>query len=440
MKSLRTRLLASLLALLAAAMALVGVLTYRAVLAENDALFDYQLRQMALSLRDQGAIAPAERAAFASERLDYAVQIWAADGSVVYVSRELPALWPRAVLGFADVAIDGTTWRVFSAPARDRVVQVGQPLAIRRELAAQAALRALMPLAWAALPLAAGVWWLVGALLAPLRRVAGAVREVQADALAPLPTADLPSEVEPLAAALNAMLARLAEAFAAQRNFVADAAHELRTPLAALTLQLELLRRAGTADEREDATAALAAGIARARHLVEQLLTLARSESAGQPLAAVALGEVVEQAVADVLPFAHEKAIALSVETAPATVRGDSAALRLLVRNLADNAVRYTPAGGAVALRVAEAQGVATLTVDDTGPGIAPAEQARVFDRFYRGANAQASGSGIGLAIVRAVAQRHGARVELTDAPGGGLRVRVAFAAPPAASGSSGSR
>ncbi|MFN9480141.1 MAG: ATP-binding protein [Betaproteobacteria bacterium] len=432
MKSLRARLLASLLALLAVAMALVGTLTYRAVLAENDALFDYQLRQMALSLRDQGAIAPAERAAFASERLDYAVQIWAADGSVVYVSRELPALWPRAVLGFADVTIDGTTWRVFSAPARDRVGQVGQPLAIRRELAAQAALRAVMPLAWVALPLAAGVWWLIGALLAPLRRVAGAVREVQADALAPLPTAGLPSEVEPLATALNAMLARLAEAFAAQRAFVADAAHELRTPLAALTLQLELLRRAGSPAEHDEATAALAAGIARARHLVEQLLTLARSESAAQPLATVALGEVVEQAVADVLPLAHEKSIALSVETAPATVQGDAAALRLLVRNLADNAVRYTPAGGAVELHVAEEQGAPVLTVADTGPGIAPAERARVFDRFYRGAGAEAGGSGIGLSIVRAVAQRHGARVELGDAPGGGLRVRVAFVAPTA--------
>jgi two-component system OmpR family sensor kinase/two-component system sensor histidine kinase QseC len=440
MTSLRARLLASLLSLLAVAVALVGLLTYRTVLAENDALFDYQLRQMALSLRDQGAIAPAERAALADERLDYVVQIWAADGRVVYVSRELGALWPRAVLGYANVALDGSIWRVFSTASGDRVIQVGQPLAIRRELAARAAFNAALPLLLGALPLALGVWWLVGAVLAPLGRVAGAVKQVQADALAPLPAAGLPSEVAPLVEALNAMLARLGRAFEVQRAFVADAAHELRSPLTALKLQLELLRRAPDEAERATATAALAAGIERARHLVEQLLALARSEpGAGAAFAQLDLAEVARQALADTLPLAHARKVQLGLEAErPVPLQGDAAALRVLARNLADNAVRYTPAGGQVELRVAVSDGAPTLTVDDSGPGIAPAERERVFDRFYRGVTAGASdigsgsGSGIGLAIVRAVAQRHGAQVQLADSPLGGLQVQVHFAAPPA--------
>jgi two-component system OmpR family sensor kinase/two-component system sensor histidine kinase QseC len=279
------------------------------------------------------------------------------------------------------------------------------------------------------LPLAAGVWWLVGAVLAPLRRVAGAVKRVQPETLAPLVTTGLPSEVVPLVAALNAMLARLGQAFDAQRAFVADAAHELRSPLAALKLQLELLRRATEDTDRAEATDALAAGIERARHLVEQLLTLARSEAATAAPTEVALDEIARQAAADALPLAHERGVALAVEAEVAVpVRGDAAALRVLARNLADNAVRYTPRGGQVELRAAVDDGAAALTVDDSGPGIAPAERGRVFDRFYRGATGGAGGSGIGLAIVRAVAQRHGAHVELMDSPLGGLRAVVRFA------------
>ncbi len=433
MNSLRARLLASLLSLLAVTVAVVGAFTYRTVLAENDALFDYQLRQMALSLRDQGAIAPAERAALADERLDYVVQIWAADGRVVYVSRELGALWPRAVLGYADVALDGTVWRVFSVASGSRVIQVGQPLAIRRTLAARAAFNAALPLLLAALPLALGVWWLVGAILAPLRRVAGAVKQVQADALAPLPAAGLPAEVAPLVEALNAMLARLGRALEAQRAFVADAAHELRSPLTALKLQLELLRRAPDEAERSEATAALAAGIERAHRLVEQLLALARSEpGAGGAVAEVDLAEVARQALADTLPLAHTRRVQLALDAElPVPLRGDATALRVLIRNLGDNAVLYTPPGGQVELRVTLEQRGPTLTVDDSGPGIPPAERERVFDRFYRGAAGGEAGSGIGLAIVRAVAERHGAQVQLTDAPLGGLRAQVHFPSVP---------
>jgi two-component system OmpR family sensor kinase/two-component system sensor histidine kinase QseC len=239
--------------------------------------------------------------------------------------------------------------------------------------------------------------------------------------LQPLPTGGLPDEVAPLVGAINALLHRLAASFDAQRAFVADAAHELRSPLTALKLQVHRLQRAHDDGTRVDATAALAAGIDRAGRLVEQLLALARSEP-GAPSAAMEaldLSELVRQAVVDTVSLARSRGTVFALEAdAPVLVQGDRDALSSLVRNLADNAVRYAPPGSTVLLRVSVAvDGRPVLTVDDGGPGIPAAERARVFDRFVRRSDGSRSGSGLGLAIVRAVADRHGAEVELSDVP-----------------------
>jgi two-component system OmpR family sensor kinase/two-component system sensor histidine kinase QseC len=314
----------------------------------------------------------------------------------------------------------------------------------------------------------------VGFSLAPLRRVANEVKGLQAQALAPLGTQGLPSEIEPLVGSLNALLARLRGAFEKQQAFVADAAHELRSPLTALKLQLEVLRRANEPDARREATERLAAGIERARHLVEQLLTLARSEPrdaspglksgadasgpaeqpaqlAAAPMQQADLVEAARTAIADTVALAAETGIELSLERGPAeppslpaawmsgaagarngrepvtTPSPDPQSLSALVRNLVDNAVRYGKPGGRVIVRVQQADQRALLTVDDDGPGIPPEERERVFDRFYRRHPGETTGSGLGLAIVRAIAERHQARIALEDSPIGGLRVRVSF-------------
>ena len=437
--TLRVRLLLSLLAVLVVAAAAMGGSVYWNVLRQTESLFDYQLRQIALSLRDQGEIAPEDAGALADGQLDYVVQIWREDGHEVYATQlqnEPPA---RAVLGFADIPAGGIVWRTFGVEARDRVIQVAQPERVRHERAVQAALRSVLPLLAVAPALALVIGWLVSRSLAPLQRLAAEVRSRDSSSLQALPEGDLPDEVLPLVQSLNALLDRLGAALAAQRHFVGDAAHELRSPLTALKLQVQVLRRAPDEATRDEAARALTAGVDRATRLVEQLLALARSE-AGPPREASAapLAELVRQAMADVAPFADARGTTLELDVADgaegATVPGDGD-VAVLARNLIDNAVRYSPPGGHVSVWVgadAAQRGAPVLQVDDDGPGIPAADREIVFDRFVRRDDAAGqTGSGLGLAIVRQVALRQGADVSLGESPAGGLRVRVAWPAKP---------
>jgi signal transduction histidine kinase len=297
-------------------------------------------------------------------------------------------------------------------------------------LARAAAERVVIPLSFL-LPIMIGaVAWIVRRGLDPLRFVAAEVQRRDARTLAPLGTDHLPREIEPLVNELNRLLERLRQAFAAQRAFISDAAHELRSPLTALRLQLQLLDRAPDETERLEARARLGAAVERAIHLVEQLLTLARSEpqDAAMELENVDLAAAAADAIKDTHDLALARKIDLGLEAPPGlNVQGDREALRTLVRNLVDNAVRYTPPGGTVQVRCWSAAQRAQLEVSDTGPGIPPGEKKRVFDRFYRRAAAQEDGTGLGLAIVKAIAERHGAQIDLGEAPGGGLRVAVSF-------------
>ncbi len=432
MNSIRLRLLGLLLAMLAIAAALMGGVTYRNVLAETEALFDYQLRQMALSLRDQGEIAPDQVSALADRQLDFVIQIWSADGRAIYASRPHDQLPTRALLGLADMTVGQQAWRTFSVATGQRVIQVAQPRQIRQTLAANAALHSVAPLLGVAPLLALVIWWLAALTLRPLRDVAQAVGARDPSSLAPLPGAGLPDELAPLVQALNTLLQRLSQTLDVQRAFVADAAHELRSPLTALKLQLGLLERAPDEAARAAAVKALGDGITRAAWLVEQLLALARNEPGAPPVpfSSVDLADIARTALAATVPQSLARGSVLDLHAdAPVVLQGDAASLTVLVRNLADNAVRHSPPGTRVEVRVTLQDGAPLLTVDDAGPGIPPQERERVFDRFYRRDPAASDGSGLGLAIVRTVAMRHGATVDLMESPIGGLRAQVAFAA-----------
>jgi len=441
-RTLRVRLLLSLLAVLVIAAAAMGASIYWSVLRQTERLFDYQLRQMALSLRDQGEIAPEDARVIAQDQLDFVVQIWSVDGREVYASRREIEPPNRAVIGYADIAAGGETWRTYGVIARDRVIQVAQPQRIRHTYAAQVALRSVGPLLLMAPLLALVIAWLVSRTLAPLQRLAGEVRARDSHSLQALPGEDLPDEVRPLVQALNALLGRLGEALAAQRHFVSDAAHELRSPLTALKLQVQVLRRAPDEAARDAAAQALTAGVDRATRLVEQLLSLARSDvAAGPEVRTLPLGEIVRQAMADGVALAAARGTTLELDADDDVgVAGDAAGLTALARNLVDNAVRYGASGGRVAVRVTSEGGRALLRVEDDGPGIPAEDRERVFDRFVRrDATGAETGSGLGLAIVRQVASRQQAEVVLDDSPLGGLRVTVTWPAagtiapPPAA-------
>ncbi len=431
MDSIRTRLLIALLALVAVISLLAGTLTYRRVLAETSTLFDYQLRQMALSLRRQVSMAP--RLELPPDQLDtdFVIQIWDLFGTRVYLSRPGLPMINQTALGYADVNVRGEPWRTYGLQTVDGVIQIAQPQWVREQLAGGAALRVVIPLLLLLPVLGAAIVGVVRSGLLPLQRIAIEVQRRDVHSLTPIAVTSLPREVAPLVLELNRLLIRLHSAFEAQRAFIADAAHELRSPLTAVRLDLQLLDRAPDETARLEARANLGAAVERAIHLVEQLLTLARNEPRDERegLSPVLLETAASEGVADTHALALARGIDLGLDAEPnVRVMGDRDALRTLVRNLVDNAVRYTPAGGRVQVRTAKTAQGAVLEVTDSGPGIAAADRERVFDRFYRRVGAPEGGSGLGLAIVKAIADRHGARVTLADAPGLGLKATIDFA------------
>lgn len=434
--SLRARLLWLLLAVIVVTALVQAIVAYRTARAEADEIFDYHMQQTALSLRSglpRQAAAGHDDDEAHDESYDFVVQVWTQDGLRVFQSARA-AIPRRETMGFSDVPARGTTYRVFTMRSGAQVIQVAQDMAARREMAGTLALRTAAPIAVMAPLSMLLVWWVISSSLAPVQRVRRQVSERQADDLNEVSEAGLPDEVRPLVHELNLLFARVRQAFDAQKSFVADAAHELRSPLAALKLQVQGLQRASDDGTRELAVARLHAGIDRATRLVEQLLVLARhqaSAAGGQRPHPVALSELVKQAVADIAGAAQSRRIDIGVSRADeGAFPGHPDAARILVRNLLDNAVKYTPEGGTVDVEVQRSGDAWLLEVQDSGPGIDELDRERVLDRFYRVAGSQATGSGLGLAIVKSIADLHGAVLTLDrSARLGGLCVSVRFPA-----------
>jgi two-component system, OmpR family, sensor kinase len=429
-RSIRARLLAWLFAGVVFVGVAGGLIVYRNALAEADAFFDYHLRQTALILRDEpveyslSPQLPANDAAY-----DFVVQVWTLDGVRIYLSRPHSVLPSATTLGFSTVSTSEGNWRVFGAQALTKVIQVAQPMRVREQQAVDLALKTLRPFALLLPILGFFIWVAVGRALQPLQRLTTLVKARRVEALDPLPNERLPEEVGPLVDALNDLLVRLGVARDRERAFMADAAHELRTPLTALHLQMGTLVRAANEAERNEAMEQLSAGVQRAIRLVEQMLSLARQEPrAERDRVSVPLADIVREVVAELVPLADAKQIDLGISNSQsAAVLGDPDALRTLIRNLVDNAVRYTPVGGRVDVSV-DNTGQPVLKVIDNGPGIPLEERSRVLDRFYRRPGSTPPGSGLGMAIVKAIADTHGATLLLDGGPDGtGLAVSVRF-------------
>ena len=430
MKSLRAKLLVLLTAAVLTAALVQAVAVFRNAMREADAVFDYHLQQIALSLAtgELGLPGFGPRSG-ARDDLDYVFQVWSPDGQRIYVSRPRVELPDQAVLGYATADVNNRKWRVFSMQAGGRTIQVAQPLLSRRALALTFALNSVWPMLLIVPLLLLVVAWVVRRSLGPLRSLSTELENRAATSFDPLDPSAVMQEMQPVVRAMNGLFARTRQAFDAQQMFVADAAHELRSPLAALRLQLQMLDRAPDESARRLAAQRLDAGIDRATHLVEQLLALARADSGGrEPAAATSLAYAARQALGDTVDLAQARQVDAGLEQADElTVLAPPQGLRMLARNLVDNAVRYCPRGGRVDVRVRAEAGRALLEVDDSGPGIPASERPRVFDRFYRRAESPPGGSGLGLAIVKSVAERSHATVDLLDSPLGGLRVRVSF-------------
>jgi two-component system OmpR family sensor kinase len=334
--------------------------------------------------------------------------------------------------GFHTLAGESERMRVFVHAAGQDRIAVAQSTDLRDESAINSALLTLLPLLVLVPLLLALVSHIVKREIAPLRRLSAVLDAQPAEEPRPLPENDVPEEAASFVAAINRLLGRVNKLIGHQRRFIADAAHELRSPLTALSVQARNLEQAASLEKVRERVAPLKAGIERARHLTEQLLDLAKSEAGGgegtQSGGEIDVALLARDLIAQRLPEAGQRGLDLGLEQrAPATLRGSEAALRLILKNALENALRYTPAGGEVTVRIAAEGDDVLIEVLDTGPGIPEAERERIFAPFYRIAGSEGDGSGLGLAIARDAAARLGGRISLhgrTDGSGTVFRYR----------------
>jgi two-component system OmpR family sensor kinase len=464
--SLRLRLLVSLAAILVCGTLIQAIVAYRGARAAADAQFDYQMEQIALSIAYGMPESPdprSPRLAADIRNFDFIVQVWSSTGVRVFASEPRILIAPDTASGLSDWRGDDGRYRMVTIREPGRVIQVAQDQAIRTAAAGDFAWQAVAPIAiWAPVLLVVGLL-LLNRALRPLARVREQVAARRAADLSPIDGSALPDEIGPVIDEFNGLLERLRLAFDAQGRFVADAAHELRTPLAALKLQVQSLARQAAQPGIEPAIGTgverLSDGIARASRLVDQLLVLAREDHRSQRRVPIAddaiidLAAAARESVATLADLAAERRLDLGfagsesgqvagaaeperVAGQAALVAGDADSIGILLRNLVDNAIKYTPPGGRIDVRVTmSADGSSALVVEDSGPGVSADERERLFDRFHRLATADTAdlpvGSGLGLAIARSIADRHRATITIDASPElGGLRVTVRFPPP----------
>ena len=439
MISLKRQLTAWLIGLLSAVGIVAGGISYFIAIGAANEFLDHQLVMIAESVHT-GSQLRSMQAKFLAESKEnqengFVIQVWNEEEPIrskepIRSSRPNFDLPRSNAIGYSDALLEGEKWRVYTLIYPDRTVQVSQSYEVRREIAANAALCALLPIL-GLLPLS---WVLViigvSRILKPLSDVTSAVTQRDATSLTPLPNENVPIEVAPLITELNGLLQRIRETIESQRHFVMDAAHELRTPLTALQLQIENLSQSRSQDDLEVRIADLRSGMNRATHLVEQLLKMARYGAEHQSVRVkLDLGGIVKTCIGDFISIADKRRIDLGMtHDESAIVIANAADLRVLFDNLLDNAIRYTPEGGRIDVSIRVSDQKVLVTITDTGPGIPEALLQRVFDRFFRAGGNETGGSGIGLAIVNAIASRESAEVKLSNRENrSGLIAEVSF-------------
>ena len=440
--SLRRRLLGLLLGGVAAAWLVTMVFSYIDAHHQVDKLFDAQLAQaaqtlLALASHDEGDDIDDLGDAGHKNQRRLRFQIWRADGKLLMRSKNAPKTALTATDGFSETRDRKDRWRHYSQWNDDHSlqVQVSENHHIRDELIAHIAWRLLFP-ALFGLPLI-GLWVWV-ATRQGLSSLDGIARQIASRApqqLQPLTPAAAPEEIRTILEALNGLFQRVETALETERRFTADAAHELRTPLAALQAQVQVALRARDSSERDRSLAQLQSGLTRASHLVDQMLQLARldPESGLPDPQPVDLAVLAEAVCADLGHQILDKDLDFALAAAPGCiVTGQAEWLRVLIRNLIDNAIRYTPTGGSLRVQVAATNGQSRLSVSDSGPGIPAGDREAVLRRFHRlNRGEHPTGSGLGLAIVARIAELHGADLEFAAGENAqGLQVTVTWPAP----------
>ena len=425
---------------------LAGLFSFIAAFNEAQELQDDTLEQVAM-LFDRQALVPLDPGSEPESPDDSRVIVQhLADGATAAnAPLPLPATLPD---GLHTLKVNGQTLRVLvKTTARTERIALAQDTDARDEIAQNSAWHTLLPLLVLVPVLLLVVADLMRKMFRPIAALSAEIDQRAEQALHPVQQTHLPSEVRPFVVAINRLLARVDQSMDTQRRFIADAAHELRSPLTAMSLQAERLADAPMSALASERLATLRRGMARSQNMLNQLLALAQAQGtsgaakSSAPVCA-SVQRVYRSVLEDLMPLAEARHIDIGMEdsqgaqdTQDMQVQASAFELTTLVKNLVDNAIRYTPEGGRVDLGFRRAQGRAVLRIQDTGPGIAVAERERVFDPFYRTLGSEQTGSGLGLCIVQAIAQRLGAQVRLTfsdEAAQSGLCVEVFMAlAPP---------
>lgn len=439
-RSIHGRLLLLLIGFVAAVWCATAVISWLDARHELDELFDSHLEQAA-ALLAAGQIDPERVGALTHEGwLSKRVVFQIFDDGRLAVRSPGAPLQALGVVGhggdraLSTVSIEGHRWRVLRAWAGDpgHVIFVGERLDSRAAVLWAMLRSTLWPMA-AALPLLGlGIWRIVSAKLVPMRQMRDALAARAPDRLDPVALPDVPSEMQPMIDAVNHLFGRIDHLIASERRFTADAAHELRTPIAAVRTQAQVALGATDDAVRRHALLRTIEGCDRATHLISQLLTLARVDSGATPAAApFDFGEQVRSTVGEIAASGlyRDQDIAVDVDTASSReVVGSATLAGVLVRNLVDNAMRYSPDGARIRVRVEPTPDAVILTVEDSGPGLAEAEVRRLGERFFRVPGGDQPGSGLGWSIVERVSALHGASVTAgRSADLGGLRVSVAW-------------
>jgi len=416
-------------------MALIaGAFSFIAAFSEAHGLQDDMLRQIAAMSNPHflsSAMLKDEHAAKGfNEELRIIVQVVYPANQTQSVPGALPFSMPD---GLQNRFIHGEQFRVFVKTMADgQRIAVLQETDVRDHIARDSALRTLLPFFILIPALLLIVANLVRKMFMPIAALTSEIDQRAEESLSPVDESHLPVEVRPFVVAINRLLLRVAQSMKIQRRFLADAAHELRSPLTALSLQAEILAQADMSELARERLAGLQRGIARGRNLLDQLLSFASSQAAEpQQKSCVSLQAVFRSVLEDMISLANAKHIDIGVVgEQDAELLVSDIDLITLVKNLVDNAIRYTPDGGKVDLSIFSGNGYVGLQVKDSGPGISPSEQQRVFDPFYRIVGSGQSGSGLGLSIVKTIATRMGANIEMGYSDKinlAGLTVRIVF-------------
>ena len=415
---------------------LAGIFSFVSAFDEAHELQDDMLRQVAALFDRQhlplGQSGDDRRAKNSDEESRVIVQYLADGGQTARTGDAAPLPLPITLPdGLHTLEVNREPFRVLvKTTSSGERIAVAQETGVRDEIARDSALRTLMPLLILVPILLLIVADLVRKMFRPIAILSEEIDQRAEQELHPVKESHLPTEVRPFVVAINRLLARVDQSMETQRRFVADAAHELRSPLTALSLQAERLAQADMSDLGRERLITLRRGIERGRKLLDQLLTLAQAQAAPeQPKSSVSVQHIYRLVLEDLLPLAQAKQIDMGVEgDQDAELWVSELDLMAVVKNLVDNAIRYTPAGGRVDLSVTTGQGRAILRIQDSGPGIQIAERKRVFDPFYRTLGSDQVGSGLGLSIVKAVIDRIGGEIQLgfaDEAMHSGLSVRV---------------